>query len=89
MCITPKLVAGCWVGGEERGIRFNNFQYGQGAKMALPIMGRFLSKTYLNPAIGIYKTDRFDVPTDYNVDLDCGDEETAPEKTNQKFDFDF
>ena len=34
---TPTLVNGCWVGGEDRDIHFDNMQMGQGASMALPI----------------------------------------------------
>lgn len=42
--ITPELVSGAWVGGEERSIRFRSMQYGQGAKMALPIFGNYMQK---------------------------------------------
>ncbi|HVD99373.1 MAG TPA: transglycosylase domain-containing protein [Cytophagaceae bacterium] len=44
--ITPELVSGAWVGGEERSIRFRTMQYGQGAKMALPIFGYYMQKVY-------------------------------------------
>ena len=36
---TPEIVAGAWVGGEERAIHFDNMAQGQGASMALPIHG--------------------------------------------------
>ena len=47
--ITPHLVTGCWVGGEVPGIHFRSITYGQGAYMALPVVGRFFSKLYREP----------------------------------------
>jgi len=42
ICCTPGLVAGAWVGSDIPAIRFRSSYYGQGAYMALPIVGRFL-----------------------------------------------
>ncbi|MCQ2230201.1 MAG: transglycosylase domain-containing protein [Bacteroidales bacterium] len=42
ICCTPGLVAGAWVGSDIPAIRFRTGYYGQGAYMALPIVGRFL-----------------------------------------------
>jgi penicillin-binding protein 1A len=36
--LTPHLVTGCWVGGEEPGIHFRTITYGQGSYMAMPIV---------------------------------------------------
>ncbi|WP_321286044.1 transglycosylase domain-containing protein [uncultured Sunxiuqinia sp.] len=44
--LTPELVAGCWVGAEDPGVHFRTIKYGQGAYMALPIVGKFYSKLY-------------------------------------------
>ncbi|MGE4587754.1 MAG: penicillin-binding protein 1A [Mangrovibacterium sp.] len=44
--MSPDLVAGCWVGGEDPGIHFRSITYGQGAYMALPVVGKFYSKLY-------------------------------------------
>ncbi len=41
---TPTLVAGAWVGGFDQRIRFRTIGQGQGAAMALPIWGIFMSK---------------------------------------------
>ena len=38
---TPKLVAGAWVGAEDRRIHFKRIEEGQGARTALPIWGKF------------------------------------------------
>ncbi len=51
MGFTPQLVAGAWVGGEERFIHFNNMGYGQGAAMALPIYGLFMKKVYSDKSL--------------------------------------
>ena len=42
---TPDLLAGVWVGGNERHVRFRSNYYGQGARMALPVWG-YLWKAY-------------------------------------------
>ncbi|MCQ2204462.1 MAG: transglycosylase domain-containing protein [Bacteroidales bacterium] len=43
ICCTPGIVAGAWVGSDTPAIHFRTGYYGQGAYMALPIVGRFLS----------------------------------------------
>ncbi|WP_423127100.1 penicillin-binding protein 1A [Gaoshiqia sp. Z1-71] len=44
--MNPRLVTGCWVGAADPGIHFRTITYGQGAYMALPIVGKFYSKMY-------------------------------------------
>ncbi len=44
--MSPDLVAGCWVGADDPGIHFRTITYGQGAYMALPIVGKFFHKIY-------------------------------------------
>lgn len=44
MGITHDLVAGCWVGAEDRGVRFRTLSKGMGTNMALPIWGYFMQK---------------------------------------------
>ena len=44
--MTPDLVTGCWVGAEDPGVHFRTITYGQGAYMALPIVGKFYHKLY-------------------------------------------
>jgi penicillin-binding protein 1A len=62
---TPSLVGGCWVGGEDRSIHFDRMAEGQGASMALPVMGLFLKKLYADPHSGYLQTERFIVPAQY------------------------
>ena len=40
--VTPKMVAGAWVGGEFRCIHFRTGQLGQGSRTALPVFGYFI-----------------------------------------------
>jgi penicillin-binding protein 1A len=42
--LTPKLIAGVWVGCDDRLVRFRSTGLGQGASMALPIWGKFFGK---------------------------------------------
>ncbi|MBO7132879.1 MAG: transglycosylase domain-containing protein, partial [Bacteroidales bacterium] len=46
MGVTPNLVNGVWVGGEEPTIRFSNMAFGQGASAALPIWALYMQKVY-------------------------------------------
>ncbi len=47
--MTPKFVAGVWVGCFDRRIRFKTLSRGQGAKTALPIWGEFVKKMQADP----------------------------------------
>lgn len=66
MSFTPELVAGCWVGGEERSIHFDRMAYGQGASMALPIHGLFYQKVYADPELNYKDNGKFDIPEDFD-----------------------
>jgi penicillin-binding protein 1A len=66
--LTPKLVTGVWVGAEDRGVRFRSMQWGQGARLALPIYGYYMQKVYKDPKIGLPTTD-FEQPTSYDPKL--------------------
>lgn len=56
VAMMPHIVAGAWVGGEDRRIRFpNSYGIGQGARSALPIVGTFIN----------YATDDPDTPWSY------------------------
>ena len=67
MGVTPNLVVGCWVGGEDRDIHFRSMAYGQGARAALPIYGKFINKVYANPKLGITQADTFDIPRNFPI----------------------
>ena len=65
MSFTPNLVAGCWVGGEERSIHFDRMAYGQGASMALPIHGIFYQKVYADAELNYTDNAQFEIPADF------------------------
>ena len=67
MSFTPDLVSGVWVGGEERYIHFNSMAHGQGASMALPIYGRFMSKVYADKSLPYSQQTRFEFPSDLDL----------------------
>ena len=65
MCVTPELVASCWVGGEERDIHLGSMAFGQGAAAALPISARFFQGVYGNPRLPYNPALQFDIPIDF------------------------
>ncbi len=67
MGFTPQIVAGAWVGGEERFIHFNGMAYGQGAAMALPIYGRFMKKVYADASLPYSQSATFSFPPDMDL----------------------
>ncbi len=68
--ITPKLIAGTWVGCEDRSVHFES-SLGAGASAALPVWGYFMKQVYADPSLGITQEDVFVPPPDFNYDLDC------------------
>jgi len=90
MGITPDLVCGMWVGGEDRSIHFRTGEYGQGARLALPLYGMFMRQVYADKSIGI-STAPFPKPTaPLTIEIDCskyygGQRDTIPyeQKMNQ------
>ena len=69
MGFTPSLVTGCWVGGEERDIHFDNMTDGQGAAMALPIWGLYMKKVFADESLPYSQDETFDIPEDFDP---CG-----------------
>jgi penicillin-binding protein 1A len=66
MGITPQLVTGCWVGGEDRDIHFNSTKMGQGATMALPIFAYYIKKVYADRSLGYTKDAKFGIPEEFD-----------------------
>jgi penicillin-binding protein 1A len=73
MGFTPKLVVGCWVGGEDMDVHFTSMSNGQGAAAALPIYGLFMKKVYADEVLhnryGISTADKFDIPENFDMCL--------------------
>ncbi len=58
----PRLVTACWVGGEERTIRFASMVDGQGASSALPIWALYMKKVYRDRTLGYSEAEEFAYP---------------------------
>ena len=71
MCFTPSLVSGTWVGGEDRGIHFDNMAQGQGASMALPICALYMQKVLADEDLGYSPDEQFDVPAWFDPNEGC------------------
>ena len=81
MCVTPRLVAGAWVGGEDQSVHL--LRAGEGSVAALPIVGEFLKKVYDDGRLGVSRTDQFVRPPQmprYDCDevSDSGDRASEP-----------
>ena len=73
MGYTPQLLAGAWVGCDDRYIRFTDNYFGQGAHASLPIWAYFMSKVAADPACNLDPNANFERPSsllnDFNVDF--------------------
>ncbi len=72
MGLTPDLVVGTWVGGEDNWVRFLNLRDGIGAKMARPVFAKLLRKLENDENVDYNSKARFKVPPgDLGIELDC------------------
>ncbi len=72
MGVTPRLVVGTWVGGEDRWIRFLNIGDGQGARLARPIVAGFLQRLEKDPKSGYDYNAKFQRPAgDLGIEINC------------------
>lgn len=69
--ITPQLVSGLWVGGENRSIHFDQTGMGSGTSMALPIWAEYMTRVYADSSLLITQEDIFIEPAGFDVDIDC------------------
>ncbi len=71
MGITPNLVVGTWVGGEDPWIRFRTLQNGQGGVMARPAFIHFIQSLENDASSGFDRNARFPVPESMDVEINC------------------
>lgn len=64
--VTPHLVSGGWVGGEDRDIHLDNMSVAQGAAAALPVWAYYMRKVYADRTLGYIEDEKFDIPEDFN-----------------------
>ena len=67
MGFTPELVSGCWVGGEDRDIHFDNMANGQGAEQALPIYGKYMKMVYADESLPYKESATFAFPENFSL----------------------
>ncbi len=83
MGITPNLVVGTWVGGEDPWIRFLSLTNGQGSVMAKPFFTKFISKLEATPESGFQTdVDFYRPPGDLGVELNCATFKATMENQN-------
>ncbi len=82
MGITPNLVGGVWVGGEDQSVHLNSA--GEGSVVALPIFGEFMEQVYANPALGISREDKFYHPLGA-IEYNCPDDVMPEEEMEDDF----
>ena len=74
MGYTPDLLAGTWVGCEDRYVHFRRTANGQGASTALPIWAKFMKKVYSDTTLNYNIKSRFSKPPgEIAVTFDCSD----------------
>lgn len=65
---TPQILAGAWVGCDDRYLRFQRTSLGQGASAALPIWAYFMKSLQSDPKTGIRPDVKFNIPDNFS---DC------------------
>ena len=91
MGLTPDLVVGTWVGGEDRWVRFLSIADGAGAKMARPFFAKFIRKLEEDKNADYDINARFYRPKgDLGIEINCsiyaGDENPFdPEDEDESF----
>jgi penicillin-binding protein 1A len=65
---TPQILAGAWVGCDDRVFRFSSEALGQGSAAALPIWALFMKRVYADKSLGINPDVKFKAPDGFS---DC------------------
>lgn len=69
---TPQLLAGSWVGCDDRFLRFQSEAFGQGAAAALPVWAYFMKKVYSDKSLDLDGNATFKQPENFD-DCDVAD----------------
>ncbi len=69
MGYTPQILAGAWVGCDDRYIRFSDNYFGQGAHASLPIWAYFMEKVSNDPACNLDQNANFERPASIGADF--------------------
>jgi len=88
MGISPNLVTGCWVGANDPRVHFRTTTYGQGAYMALPIVGSFFYRVKKDAKVKKYAGGTFPSPApEMLAMLNIPDFEEVMDIEEKEFDF--
>lgn len=69
---TPQIVTGVWVGADHPGIHFRTGEYGQGARMALPVWALMMKQALNDPQFAHWQGAKFDSLTgEMTKAVDC------------------
>lgn len=69
---TPQILAGAWVGCDDRYLRFTSMQLGEGSAAALPIWAEFMKRLYADKSLDIRTDVTFKQPEGFD-DCDVAD----------------
>jgi penicillin-binding protein 1A len=69
--VTENMVAGAWVGGDDRSIHFSSWYNGQGARTAMPIWENFMRKIYEDEELGIVKGPFKQPKRQLSIEINC------------------
>lgn len=69
--ISPNLVTGTWVGGEDQWVRFESIEQGQGGVMARPFFVDFMKRVENDNELNWDKNAKFTIPTENTIEVDC------------------
>lgn len=88
--VTPKVVGGAWVGGEDP----NTYLLGRGdgSAVSLPIFGKFMTKVYADKSLGISKADKFMPPVgavNFNCEEQVVTDSSADASARKKYEEEF
>jgi len=86
MGISPDLVLGTWVGGEDRWIRFRSISLGQGSTMARPIFSDFFSRleSREESLVNYSSSHTFQEPENLTIETVCDRYGTNEEEESDK-----
>jgi penicillin-binding protein 1A len=71
---TPQIIAGSWVGCDDRVFRFTSERLGRGSAAALPIWAFFMKRVYADKALEINYDVKFKEPAGFD---DCNTMDTT------------
>jgi len=69
--ISPNLVTGTWVGGEDPWIKFETIELGQGGRMARPFFVDFMKRVENDTELEWDKSASFLIPEENTIEVNC------------------